>query len=76
MLGGEIPFLAHGVGLELNDYPVITRKFDYVLKEGNVLALEPKLIFPGKLTLGSENTYAIKNGKVIVLTNAPHPLLE
>lgn len=76
MLGGEIPFLGHGVGIELNDYPVITRSFDYVLQEGNVVALEPKLIYPREIVLGSENTYIIKNGKAVAITHAPHPLMD
>ncbi|MHA1302928.1 MAG: M24 family metallopeptidase [Candidatus Heimdallarchaeaceae archaeon] len=76
MLGGEIPFLAHGVGLELNDLPVIVKRMDYVLKEGNVLAVEPKLIYPGEMTIGSENTYVVQKQSVKALTNAPHQLLE
>ncbi|MHA1866271.1 MAG: M24 family metallopeptidase [Candidatus Heimdallarchaeaceae archaeon] len=76
MLGGQIPFLAHGVGLELNDFPVIIRRSDYMIQEGNVLAVEPKLIFPNRMTLGSENTYAVEKTKVKQLTHAPQPLIE
>lgn len=76
MGGKEIPFLAHGVGLELNDLPVITKRFEYKLKKGNVLAVEPKLIFGETMTIGSENTYAISKKEVKQLTNAPHQLLE
>ncbi|MHA1348000.1 MAG: M24 family metallopeptidase [Candidatus Heimdallarchaeaceae archaeon] len=76
MLGGEIPFLGHGVGLELSEPPIITRKSDYILKEGNVIALEPKLVYPEEMVIGSENTYVISKNGTIQITNAAQPLLE
>ncbi len=76
MGGGEIPFLAHGVGLELNDFPVITKRFDYMLQKGNVLAAEPKLNYYGEMTIGSENTYVVKKNNAETITKAPHPILE
>lgn len=76
MLGGQIPFLGHGVGLELSEPPVITRKSDYILKVGNVIALEPKLIYPKEMVIGSENTYVISKNGTVQITNAFQPLLE
>ena len=43
-----VPFVGHGVGLELDELPVLGRRSRYVLEEGMVLALEPKFIIPGK----------------------------
>ena len=76
MLGGQIPFLGHGVGLELSEPPIITRKSNYILKKGNSIALEPKLIYPNKMVIGSENTYVISKNGTIQITNAFQPLLE
>ncbi len=76
MLGGQIPFLGHGVGLELSELPIITGKSDYILKEGNVIALEPKLIYPNEMVIGSENTYVIGKNGTVQITNALQPLLE
>ncbi|MBY9000830.1 MAG: aminopeptidase P family protein [Candidatus Heimdallarchaeota archaeon] len=76
MLGGQIPFLGHGVGLELSEPPIITSKSDYRLVEGNVIALEPKLIYPNEMVIGSENTYVIRKNNSEQITNAPQPLLE
>ncbi|MHA1408023.1 MAG: M24 family metallopeptidase [Candidatus Heimdallarchaeaceae archaeon] len=76
MLGGEIPFLAHGVGLELNDLPVITKKNEDKLSNRNVVAVEPKLIYPREMAIGSENTYIVTTTRTEQITNAPQPLLE
>ena len=76
MLGGQIPFLGHGVGLELSEPPVITRNSNYKISEGNVIALEPKLIYPNEMVIGSENTYVVRKNKCEQITNAPQPLLD
>jgi len=59
----RIRFIGHGVGLELDEYPFLAKGQQIVLKEGMTLALEPKLIYPGKGVVGIENTHAVtKNG--------------
>lgn len=50
-------FLGHGVGLELDEFPIITDALDFTLQEGMVLAVEPKFLFPGEGAVGIENTY-------------------
>jgi Xaa-Pro aminopeptidase len=58
-----VPFIGHGVGLELNELPVIGRRSPETLKEGMVIALEPKFIMPGKGLAGIENTFVVtRNG--------------
>lgn len=52
-----VPFVAHGVGLELDEWPVIGRGIPMTLKEGMVIAMEPKYIFPGEGVVGIENTF-------------------
>jgi Xaa-Pro dipeptidase len=59
----RIRFVGHGVGLELDEYPFLARGQKIMLKEGMILALEPKLIYPGKGVVGIENTHLVtKNG--------------
>ena len=43
-----VPFVGHGIGLELDESPVIGRKSPHVLEEGMVVALEPKSYFREK----------------------------
>ncbi len=58
--GSQVPFLAHGVGVELDEWPLIARGFhDRVLEEGMVLAAEPKVVFPGLGAVGIENTFVV-----------------
>lgn len=54
-----VPFVGHGVGLELNEWPVIGRGSDTVLQAGMTIALEPKVVFPGEGVVGIENTFVI-----------------
>ncbi len=61
--GSQVPFIAHGVGLELDEWPLIARGFqDRVLREGMVLAAEPKVVFPGLGAVGIENTFVVGPG--------------
>ena len=52
-------FLGHGVGLQIDEPPVLAEGFDEPLVEGMVLALEPKKGVPGVGMVGSENTYIV-----------------
>lgn len=57
--GSQVSFVGHGVGLELNDLPVIAKGYDRPLEMGMVIALEPKFVFPGVGAVGVENTYVV-----------------
>ena len=52
-------FLGHGVGMQIDEPPVLAEGFDEPLAEGMVLALEPKKGMPGVGMVGSENTYLV-----------------
>jgi Xaa-Pro dipeptidase len=58
----KVKFLGHGVGLELDELPVIAQGFDFILKENMTLAIEPKFLFPKIGAVGVENTWASKKG--------------
>lgn len=53
-----VSFIAHGIGIELDEIPVIAKGYDVPLKEGMVLALEPKFVFPDG-AVGIENTLLV-----------------
>ena len=56
---GQARFVGHGVGLELDELPVLARGFKAPLQAGNTIAIEPKFVFPGQGAIGIENTYAV-----------------
>jgi len=55
----RVKFLGHGIGLEVDEWPVLARGFSDPLEPGMVLAVEPKFTFPGEGVVGIENTYLI-----------------
>ena len=54
-----VPFVGHGIGLELDELPVVGRKSPHVLQPGMVIALEPKFILPGEGLAGIENSFVV-----------------
>ena len=52
-------FLGHGVGLQIDDLPVIAEGFDEPLAENMVLALEPKKGIAGIGMVGIEDTFIV-----------------
>jgi Xaa-Pro dipeptidase len=54
-----VPFVGHGVGLELDELPLVGRRSRQILQEGMVVALEPKFIFPNEGLAGIENTFLV-----------------
>ncbi len=66
-----VGFIAHGVGLELDEYPFITARFPYPLEENVVLAFEPKFFLPEIGMIGQEDTGIITAAGVEWLTRSP-----
>ncbi len=59
----KVRFIGHGIGLAIDEYPVLTKGFDEPLEEGGVMAVEPKIGIPGLGMVGVENTFEItQNG--------------
>jgi Xaa-Pro dipeptidase len=59
----KVKFLGHGIGLLIDETPVIAEGFNEPLKEGMVFALEPKKGIKGVGMVGIENTFVVtKNG--------------
>jgi len=56
---GQVRFVGHGIGLEIDEYPVIAPRSEEILKQGMVIALEPKFIFPGIGIVGLEDDYVV-----------------
>jgi len=55
----KVFFVGHGIGLAIDEYPVLTNGFDLPLEEGMTLAIEPKIGIPGFGMVGVENTFEV-----------------
>ena len=55
----RVKFLGHGIGLWIDETPVIAEGFDEPLEEGMVFALEPKKGIPYVGLVGIENTFVV-----------------
>jgi Xaa-Pro aminopeptidase len=55
----RIRFVGHGIGLELDEFPFLNAGQTLELRENMVIALEPKLIFPGRGVVGIENIHVV-----------------
>lgn len=62
-------FIGHGVGIEINEIPVIAPRSEHVLEEGMTFALEPKFVIPGVGAVGIENTFVVRDYGLEQLTN-------
>jgi Xaa-Pro aminopeptidase len=70
----RIPFVGHGVGLELDEWPILTEQSPHHLQPGMVFALEPKLIYPGEGVVGIENMFLVGPDGLERLTLTPEEL--
>ena len=71
--GEQAKFVGHGVGLELDELPVLAQGFDMPLQAGQTIAVEPKFVFPDLGPIGIENTYVVTDQggeKLTVLSDA------
>ncbi len=59
MGGDNVKFLGHGIGLQIDEWPVVAAGFDDPLAAGMVIAYEPKCRIPGVGTVGVEDTYIV-----------------
>ena len=70
----RVRFVGHGVGLELDELPVLAPKLRQPLEAGMVFALEPTFVFPGG-AVGIENTHLVEATGIRTLTRAPREIV-
>jgi len=73
---GQVKFVGHGLGLEIDEFPLIAPGFVQELAEGMVIALEPKFVFPGKGVVGLEDDYLVTPSGVERLTLTEQILMK
>ncbi|MEW5722063.1 MAG: Xaa-Pro peptidase family protein [Thermodesulfobacteriota bacterium] len=68
--GHQVRFVGHGVGLEIDEPPVLAAGLREPLEAGMTVALELKMVFPGLGAAGLENTVLVGPGGPEILTPA------
>jgi len=72
----QAAFVGHGVGIEINEPPVLTARSADRFVEGMVFAYEPKFVLPGVGAVGNENTYIVTQNGIERITLAPEEIKE
>jgi len=74
--GCQVPFIGHGVGIEIDEFPFLARGFhEERLAPGMVFAFEPKLVFPGEGAVGIEDTFYLTETGIKRLTFSSQELV-
>ena len=71
----QAPFVGHGIGLEIDELPLLARGFSQPLEIGMVFAFEPKFIFPEIGAVALEDDYAVNADGVEKLTYADDKII-
>ena len=71
----QAPFVGHGIGLEIDEFPLLAKGFPRPLETGMVFAFEPKFIFPQIGAVALEDDYAVTEGGVEKLTKADDQII-
>ena len=74
--GQQAKFIGHGIGLEINEAPVLAPRMKQQLEPGMVFALEPKIVIPGVGPVGIENSWVVTNEGIEKLTNCNEEIIE
>ncbi len=65
----KVPFIGHGIGLEVDELPILSPQSPHSLEEGMAFTLEPRLKYPGIGIIGFEDDYVVRaNGLERVTT--------
>jgi Xaa-Pro aminopeptidase len=70
-----VRFAGHGIGLAIDEYPVIAKGFDAPFEAGMVMALEPKIGIEGYGMVGVENTFEVTEAGGACLTGDEYDIV-
>lgn len=74
--GQQAQFVGHGLGLQINELPVLTGRSTDRLCEGMLIAFEPKFVLPTVGAVGIENTYLITSQGIENLSPLPEDIIN
>ncbi len=68
-------FVGHGLGIDINELPVVSPRSHDVLRLNNIIALEPKFVIPEVGAVGIENTYVVRADGMECLTEMTEEII-
>lgn len=72
----QAKFVGHGIGIQINELPVLTPRSKEQLQPNMVFALEPKFVIPGVGAVGVENSFLVTETGVEKLTHFTEEIIE
>lgn len=75
-VGQKARFIGHGIGLEINEMPVLAPRMKQELEPGMVFALEPKIVLPDIGPVGVENSWVVTSEGMEKLTLCKEEIVE
>lgn len=75
-VGQQARFIGHGIGLEINEAPVLAPRMKQELQPGMVFALEPKIVLPQVGPVGIENSWFVTESGIEKLTVCNEDIIE
>ncbi len=72
----QAKFVGHGIGLQINELPVLTPRSKEELLPNMVFALEPKFVLPGIGAVGIENSFLVTGTGLEKLTVSEEQIVE
>lgn len=71
----QAKFVGHGIGLQINELPVLSPRSGDTLQPGMVFALEPKFVIPGVGAVGIENSFLVTENGIEKITCAEEEII-
>lgn len=72
----QAKFVGHGIGIQINELPVLTPRSKEVLEPNMVFALEPKYVIPGVGAVGIENSFLVTETGLEKITQFTEDIIQ
>lgn len=72
----QAKFVGHGIGIQINELPVLTPRSKEELQPNMVFALEPKFVIPGVGAVGIENSFLVTETGIKKLTHFEEEIIQ
>ena len=69
-------FVGHGIGLVINEMPVLANRAKDILQENMAIAIEPKFIIKGVGAVGVEDSFIVRHNGMERITTAPQEIID